>query len=206
MERQIINLFAAPIHKSSIDRHFTQEELAFFQKALSETTQAISNYSSKNKKILNAPEMAGLRQIIQTSLNDYFEKVFNTSNNVTLEITQSWLSLSRKTESHHTHTHPNSIASGVVYINLAKLDGIHFFRNDDFLWYDLPPKEQNYYNGYQYFVETKVGDIVIFPSNIKHGVKPVTEDIDRVSLAFNTFFSGELGRDDFSNGLSIKVE
>ena len=167
--------------------------------------QAISNFSSKNKNVLDADEMQDLRAIIQANLNDYFLKIYNTSNKVTLEITQSWLSMTRRSESHHPHTHPNSIASGVVYINLAQQDGINFFRNDDLVWYDLTPKEQNYYNAYQYFVETKIGDIVVFPSSIKHGVKQVVEDVERVSLAFNTFFSGDLGRDEFSNALSINV-
>ena len=206
MTQQIINLFAAPIYKSTIGRNFTDQELEFFRKELQEPVQAISNFSSQNKNILDAKEMKGLRTTIEASINDYFEKVFNTSNKVSLEITQSRLSVTRKNEAHHPHTHPNSIASGVVYINLAKTDGINFFRNDDLLWYDLTPKEQNYYNAYQYFVETKIGDVVIFPSNIKHGVKQVSEDVERVSLAFNTFFSGELGRDEFSNALSIKVQ
>lgn len=205
MDKQVINLFAAPVYKSSIGRKFTHQELEFFRKELREPVRAISNFSSQNKYILNCEEMKPLRAIIQENLNDYFEKIFNTSNKVTLKITQSWLSITRKNEAHHAHTHPNSIASGVVYINLAELDGINFYRNDDLLWYDLTPKEQNYYNAYQYFVETKIGDVVIFPSNIKHGVKQVTDDVERVSLAFNTFFSGELGREEFSNALSIKV-
>ncbi len=205
MAQQIINLFASPIYKSSMGRAFTEKELNFFKRELQEPMQAISNFSSKNKNVLDADEMQDLRAIIQANLNDYFLKIYNTSNKVTLEITQSWLSMTRRSESHHTHTHPNSIASGVVYINLAQQDGINFFRNDDLVWYDLTPKEQNYYNAYQYFVETKIGDIVVFPSSIKHGVKQVVEDVERVSLAFNTFFSGDLGRDEFSNALSINV-
>lgn len=205
MAQQIINLFASPIYKSSMGRAFTEKELNFFKRELQEPMQAISNFSSKNKNVLDADEMQDLRAIIQANLNDYFLKIYNTSNKVTLEITQSWLSMTRRSESHHPHTHPNSIASGVVYINLAQQDGINFFRNDDLVWYDLTPKEQNYYNAYQYFVETKIGDIVVFPSSIKHGVKQVVEDVERVSLAFNTFFSGDLGRDEFSNALSINV-
>lgn len=205
MQQQIINLFAAPVVKSVIGRPFTKAELEFFREALQNPTLAISNFSSRNKNILDAEEMKDIRLIIQQSLNQYFENIFNTANKVTLEITQSWLSLTRKNEAHHSHSHPNSIASGVLYINLAKQDGINFYRNEDSIWYDLTPKEQNYYNAYQYFIETKVGDIVIFPSNIKHGVKQVSEDVERVSLAFNTFFSGELGRHEFSNALSIQV-
>lgn len=46
----------------------------------------------------------------------------------------------------------------------------------------------------------------IFPSNIRHGVATVEHEVERLSLAFNTFFSGELGREEFSNYLSIELK
>ncbi len=205
MDQELINLFAVPVYKSNIKRSFTPAQLQFFKQELSNPAQAISNHSSKNKNVLGAAEMQTLRAVIQEHINAYFTTVFNTSNNVTLEITQSWLALTRRGESHHTHSHPNSIASGVLYINMTDNDGINFFRNDDMQWYDLAAKEQNYYNAYSIFVKAGIGDIVIFPSNTKHGVKEVVDNIERVSLAFNTFFSGQLGHGEYANALSIKV-
>lgn len=205
MDHELMNLFAVPVYKSSLGREYTQAELAFFKNELSDPVRAISNFASKNKNVLDADVMRDIRLIIQKNLNEYFSKIYNTSNKVVLEITQSWLSVTGRGGAHHTHSHPNSVASGVLYINLAKQDGINFYRSDELNWFELLPKEQNYYNAYRYFIETEVGDIVIFPSNVKHGVKEVSEDVERVSLAFNTFFSGELGRDEFSNSLSIKI-
>ena len=98
------------------------------------------------------------------------------------------------------------MASGVLYINVGEADGINFYRNEDNIWHELLRKEENYYNAYRYFVKTQIGDILIFPSNIRHGVGRLQEDIERVSLAFNSFFEGELGRDEFSNHLSIKLK
>lgn len=135
----------------------------------------------------------------------HFRIVFDTSNAATLKITQSWLTLSRRGESHHPHTHPNSIASGVLYINLAPEDGIYFFRNDEYQWYELIPKNDNYYNTSSHMISTKIGDIVIFPSNVKHGVREVKDDIQRISLSFNSFFHGEMGREEYSNALHLQV-
>ena len=38
--------------------------------------------------------------------------------------------------------------------------------------------------------------LVIFPSSLMHSVPPVKKDQVRVSLAFNTFIKGELGKDE----------
>ena len=206
MTQEIMNLFAVPVYKTSIGRGFNEAELQCIRDELKGAVPALNNYSSENKNVLASEALLPIRTMIQENLDNYFKTVYNTANKVQLKITQSWLSVTRKGESHHTHTHPNSVVSGVLYINLAPQDGINFYRNDDLLWYELIPKEQNYYNAHRYFIETRIGDLVLFPSNVKHGVKEVTEDVERVSLAFNTFFDGELGNEAFSNALAVKLE
>ncbi len=199
----MINLFAVPVAKSPIGRNYTDSELKYIESQLERPSKAIDNYASPNKNVLAHDELKDLQTIIQQHLDNYFKAVYNTSNNVALQITQSWLTLSRKGESHHSHTHPNSVVSGVLYVNVAGNDGINFYRNEENLWFELEPSETNYYNSYKIHVATKVGDLVLFPSSVKHGVNKVTEDIKRVSLSFNTFFSGEMGNPEFSNALRI---
>lgn len=206
MQHELINLFAVPVYKASLGRNFEQTELDYINAQLQVPVQAISNYSSQNKSVLNDPAMNALRQFAQTHLNKYFETVYDTENDARLVITQSWLSLTGKGGAHHTHSHPNSIASGVIYINLAANDGINFYRDEDRQWFELKPRKRNYYNAFSYFVEASIGDIIIFPSHIKHGVRTVESDIHRVSLAFNTFISGEIGEEGFSNQLRIEVK
>ena len=203
MKPEMINLFAVPVAKSPIGRNYTDSELKYIESQLERPSKAIDNYASPNKNVLADDELKDLQTIIQQHLDNYFKAVYNTSNNVTLQITQSWLTLSRKGESHHSHTHPNSVVSGVLYVNVAGNDGINFYRNEENLWFELEPSETNYYNSYKIHVATKVGDLVLFPSSVKHGVNKVNEDIKRVSLSFNTFFSGEMGNPEFSNALRI---
>ena len=203
MKPEMINLFAVPVAKSPIGRNYTDSELKYIESQLERPSKAIDNYASPNKNVLAHDELKDLQTIIQQHLDNYFKAIYNTSNNVALQITQSWLTLSRKGESHHSHTHPNSVVSGVLYVNVAGNDGINFYRNEENLWFELEPSETNYYNSYKIHVATKVGDLVLFPSSVKHGVNKVTEDIKRVSLSFNTFFSGEMGNPEFSNALRI---
>ena len=98
------------------------------------------------------------------------------------------------------------MVSGILYINLAKNDGINFYRNEDMVWYELLRSADTYYNAYKYFIKTAIGDILLLSSNVRHSVQEVEEDISRTSLSFNTFFSGELGRDEFSNALKISID
>lgn len=205
MDHQMMNMFAVPLYKARLGRQFTADEMQFFQAQLKSPVQAISNFASQNKKILDEPAMHDIRAVLQSHLDQFFRITFNSSNKVALQITQSWLTRSQQGDSHHVHTHPNSVVSGVLYINLAPQDGITFYRNVDNLWYELLRNEDSYYNAPSYFVQTSIGELILFPSNIRHGVRTVSAPVDRVSLSFNTFFSGELGREEFSNQLSIRV-
>jgi uncharacterized protein (TIGR02466 family) len=205
MQAEIMNLFAIPVTRSVMGRAFTNEEMRCFQDKLQSPVNAISNFSSRDKNVLNDPALAGLKAQLQASLDHYLKTIFNPSNAVSLRVTQSWLTLSRKGESHHSHVHPNSVVSGVVYINVAKDDGINFYRNQDATWFELLREADTYHNAYRYFIPVNAGDIVLFPSNLSHGVREVVEDVERVSLSFNSFFEGELGREEFANSLKISL-
>jgi uncharacterized protein (TIGR02466 family) len=206
MESAVMNLFATPLYRAQLGRQFTATEMQFFHSELADAVPAIANKSSINKNVLAAEAMADVRALLQACLDDYFLKIYNSSNQVCLKITQSWLAQSQRGEAHHSHVHPNSVVSGVLYINLAEQDGIDFYRSDDMVWYELLRKADTYYNAYKYFIKTEIGDILLFPSNLKHGVQAVTADISRISLSFNSFFAGELGRDGFANALSIRID
>lgn len=206
MKSEMMNLFATPVYRGKLERAFTDKELAFFKQELGTPVPAIGNFASNNKSVLTAAPMQSIREALQENLDNFFKIVFDTSNEVSLQITQSWLTLSRRGESHHPHTHPNSIVSGVLYINLAPEDGINFFRDDDYIWYELMRKNDNYYNASNYMINAAIGDIILFPSNVKHGVRQVRENIERVSLSFNSFFSGNMGREEFSNALSLQLK
>jgi uncharacterized protein (TIGR02466 family) len=205
MQHDLMNMFATPLYRASLGRSYTEEELNFFREALADCVESISNFSSRDKDVLNNPVLHGLRDILQQHLDEYFKTIYNTSNKVSLKITQSWLTLSRQGESHHAHTHPNSVASGVLYINLAENDGISFHRNEDNLWHELLPAEENYFNAKRYFINTAVGDILLFPSHVRHGVREVSDPIERVSLSFNSFFEGELGNKEFATAVKISL-
>lgn len=205
MQHDLMNMFATPLYRATLGRPFTQGELDFFREALADCVDSISNLSSRDKNVLSNPALKDLHDTLQQHLDEYFKTIYNTSNRVSLKITQSWLTLSRQGDSHHSHTHPNSVVSGVLYINLAKNDGVSFHRNEDNLWHELLPAQENYFNAKSYFINTEVGDILLFPSHVRHGVREVTEAVERVSLSFNSFFEGELGKEEFATAIKISL-
>lgn len=205
LQAETMNLFATPVVRSSLERGFTADEVAFFQQQLQQPIKAIANYASQNKQVLAEAAMASINARVQQSLDHYLQTIFTTSNRVSLKVTQSWLTLTRKGESHHSHVHPNSVVSGVLYINVGQQDGINFYRNQDSIWYELLRQQETYHNAFRYFIPVSVGDIVLFPSDLSHGVRELAEDVQRVSLSFNTFFEGELGREEFANSLKVSI-
>lgn len=205
MQHDLMNMFATPLYRATLGRTFTQGELDFFRETLADCVDSISNLSSRDKNVLSNPALKDLRDTLQQHLDEYFKTIYNTSNRVSLKITQSWLTLSRQGDSHHSHTHPNSVVSGVLYINLAENDGVSFHRNEDNLWHELLPAQENYFNAKSYFINTEVGDILLFPSHVRHGVREVTEAVERVSLSFNSFFEGELGKEEFATAINITL-
>ena len=89
---------------------------------------------------------------------------------------------------------PHAINALIEGINAKKKNDVITFskRNNPQNW-QIQPKEQNELNSsdVHFFIETC--DIVIFPSNLTHSVPPSDNDYTRISIAFNSFPSGEIG-------------
>jgi quercetin dioxygenase-like cupin family protein len=59
----------------------------------------------------------------------------------------------------------------------------------------LDPYHCDELNGDTWVQKVGVADIIVFPSNVPHSVGKVTSDKTRVSLAFNSFLRGTLGKE-----------
>jgi hypothetical protein len=70
---------------------------------------------SKAYYILEQPELVDLKTHCQTYLDRYINEVLSITNDFI--ITNSWLTKNPSGASHHSHSHPNSIFSGVYYLD-----------------------------------------------------------------------------------------
>ena len=108
--------------------------------------------------------------------------------NSELYITESWTVYLNNGQSVHNHNHANSIVSGVLYYNDAKIS----FVNDKrpFLWFD--ESEFNEFNSNEHMMNLSQGDLILFPSSLVHFVRPIEQEKTRMSLSFNTFVKGTI--------------
>ena len=186
-------LFPTPVMFNSIGRDFTKVELAYIESHSISTRRNDSNVSSNNNYILNEPKMANLNKFVTNQLNEYVKRVYKPKYPAEVFITQSWLNWTKKGESHHKHTHPNSFISGVLYIATDSTKDTITFYNSDYKQLQLAPKTFDILNSTSWWFSVKTGDIVMFPSSLTHNVENVIADDVRVSLAFNSFIKGVFG-------------
>jgi hypothetical protein len=153
-----------PISKFNLDRQFTKEERQIFVNCVKnngEIEANVGNAKTKSMSILEMPELVDIKSFCLSSLNKY-------TNDIDIYITESWLNFTMPGEWHHSHNHPNSLISGVFYVNTRKsLHSIVFSELEKTI-------------GVERF------DLLLFPSHLLHHTpKNIGNDL-KISLAFNT--------------------
>ena len=190
----IYNLFPTAVGHYKIERDLNRAELEFINGQ--EKRENEGNKTSVDHYILENTKLSNLSAFLEKSLKDYLDQTINPVEGNNIYITQSWINYTEEGGYHHKHTHPNSVVSGVFYIDTdPKRDRINFF-NDSYNGIQLETKEWNEYNSQSWWYETVTGDLYLFPSRLPHSVFKVSEGRTRVSLSFNTFVKGAIGSGD----------
>jgi uncharacterized protein (TIGR02466 family) len=193
VEANINGIFPTPIYISKLDRELTPLELKFVDKNKKDFYKNEGNITTNNNYILNEKPFTNIKKELDLRVQDYFDKVISPANNITPYITQSWLNYTETNQYHHKHSHPNSLVSGVLYINCHKeYDKIKFF-DDKYKTIRLEVKDWNIYNSESWWFSVKTGDVILFPSSLTHMVETKQGDNTRISLAFNVFIKGTVG-------------
>jgi uncharacterized protein (TIGR02466 family) len=190
----IIKLFSVPVYiskyagdMSGILEHV--ENLDYSEKQTHMTCQSNNNF------LLDSPEFTELKKFIDQQLHHYCVNILQVHEKV--RVTQSWVNKSGKGRAHHYHTHPNSLISGVFYLKFNKNNPpitFHNTRYQDTTFSQIMPNE---FNTEAFMPYLQAGDLIIFPSNLGHSVTANQDEEVRISLSFNTFAVGSLGRKDF---------
>jgi len=200
-ELRINCIFPVTICDIDIDRDFTEEELKFVSKHKELTTENTLNKTSQNTFILNSDEMTDIRQFCLLNTSKYFHEVLKVHPATSLYITQSWLNFSGNQQGHHTHSHPNSIVSGVFYFESDENDKIKFHRS-----YDsdpFPKTEYDILNSETWWFPATKGKLILFSSKTVHSVDIRESNVPRISLSFNTYFKGQIGHPSHLNYLKL---
>jgi uncharacterized protein (TIGR02466 family) len=195
----IISLFPTSLLKNKINLSFN----------LNETLQNFHfnqntgyNYFTENQRVLEENIFVDLKNEILKNINLYFLQILKTSDTVKPYITSSWINITKEGESHHIHTHSNSILSGVFYLQADELNDTITFYNSKYNQIKICPTEYTLYNSDSWKIPVSTGDLILFPSSLEHGVDICKSKI-RISLAFNVFITGTIGDTQSSNFLQL---
>lgn len=202
------DLFPICVGKISVTDIFTDEMKKEIMSQLYEDNE--KNKISQNKFILNEKIFASAKNKIEFYMQQYFKEIYSPKENLTVKITQSWLNITQKNEQHHTHAHPNSILSAVLYLNTDSEDRIRFhspYESSSVVNFHNYDKEfTNLYNAAACEFLVSKNDLIIFPSFLRHDVPTKNTDGHRVSIAINSFYDGVLGNIHSATHLKIRVD
>jgi len=153
------------------------------------------NQQSINSYVLNDEKCKDLKKFCLQAVHQYQLDVLHLDQ--TLDIQQSWINFCPSGGRHPSHYHVNSFLSGVLFLNSAQ-------ENNSPLCFESPVAKNNYsievhpnksdltdlhvpssIDVYSHQSETKT--LLIFSSLINHFVPTNQSNINRISLAFNTF-------------------
>lgn len=157
------------------------------------------NYTNSisNESLNSNPDFENLHLFLDNCLqevNSYLKLPFEK-----MVLTQSWANKSLKNQEHHSHTHSNSFMSGIIYLTTHK-SGQTYFETKNIWKTNLFFKSSR--QGHR--IVPEAGKVLIFPSELRHGVLKLEEDEERYTISFNAFPSGNIGK--FAEGVNIETK
>ena len=204
-EPEINAVFPVPVFKNELGRSLSDKEISAFNFFSKSITDNKGNKTSVDNYVLEHDDLQDLKSDFQHQINYFVKKIIIPKTDVELYITQSWLNYTKAGQHHHLHSHPNSVLSGVFYIN-AVSDKITFHRKDHDYIIEFETDNYELFNSRSWFFEVKTNDIFLFPSTLQHNVETIDDkrkDV-RISLSFNTFFKGHIGDNKKLTELKLK--
>lgn len=190
IKKELLQLFATPLlitkYESNLDK-----ELKFIEKLKYDPNGKNGNFRSSNSYVFEKKQLKKIKDFCQASLDLFTKQVWQSSTE--LIITQSWTNTNPKGSVHHEHIHPNSIVSGVMYFRLDKHLPPIMFSKTQFNMLKLNFDKYNSLNSDTFYLPAVSGELILFPSHLRHSVPMNVSDDVRVSLSFNSFAKHMLG-------------
>tara|TARA_R110001583_G_scaffold193311_1_gene361397 strand:+ start:120 stop:743 length:624 start_codon:yes stop_codon:yes gene_type:complete len=189
MKSDIIQLFSKPIYKTIMPLDFVPITKWLNSQKMSDGGD-IQNYGCKSLDtyIFSNKECEEISNYILKLVKDFGDKLGYQYEDY--KFTQSWLTWKYPGQSHTSHTHANSLISGVFYYDYVDQNTPSIvFSDKEFLELNFKPSHipnENY--KFSYHVEeinVEPGMLVLFPSYLPHAVPVNTTNYIRKSLSFN---------------------
>ena len=154
-------------------------------------SQMYSNVGGWQNNIVNLNNLH-IKKLVETTLektNSLKDELgFKKEKKVILN--NMWVNVNEKNNFNLSHDHPISFFSAVYYVKVPKNSGRIVFENVNPLhaWCvnNNSVEHFNHFTSNVWKLTPKEGDLVIFPSWLKHYVEANESDETRISISFNT--------------------
>ena len=173
------------------------------------TEKNLGNKITEDRWILDSGAFPDIKTFCEAEVKKFFDETwapdYDQNPDLELYITQSWLTYTEPGGFHQPHEHPNSLISGVFYLNAnPNTDSLTFYMKNRYNPIEFISKKVTPWNSKVASFPAKTGQLIMFPSHLTHVVEETTSEVTRSSLAFNTFVRGTIGNTDRLSRITIK--
>ena len=198
---ELLQIFPTPVLITKYEEDFS-EETKYIENLEYKDQKENKNFRSKDSYLFKHEPLKKIKIFCGESIIKYTEKILNSKQR--LVITQCWTNKNPPGAKHHEHVHPNSIVSGVFFFKIGgKLPPIQFAKSIQGAM-KLDPVKYNNVNAESFLLPCVPGELILFPSNLKHSV-PINQSTEiRYSMSFNTFCIDTLGSENSLTHLDIR--
>lgn len=190
---EIFDLFPTTVFKKNLNID-SNDVYNMIKNTQFERQDEVNCWISTDVDILD--QYPNTKKSIDDNFNFYIENILKIdTTNVNFFVCRSWIVKHSLGDFGKEHYHSNSLFSGVLYLDVDDDSGnIVFHKQKEptkIFIFDM--KEWNKFNCSTWSITPKVGDLLIFPSDLFHSITPSLSSRLRYVLAFNYFFRGTLG-------------
>ena len=198
---ELLQIFPTPVLITKYDDDIS-EETKYVENLEYISQKENKNFKSKDSYLMKHEIFKNIKNFFGESITKYTEKVLNSKQR--LVITQCWTNKNPPGAKHHEHVHPNSILSGVFFFKIGgKLPPIQFAKTNQVAM-KLDPVKYNNITAETFLLPCVPGELLLFPSNLKHSVPMNLSEETRYSMSFNTFCIDALGSENSLTHLDIR--
>ena len=198
---ELLQIFPTPVLITKYEGDIS-EETKYVENLEYLSQKENKNFKSKDSYLLKHEIFKNIKSFFGESITKYTEKILNSKQR--LVITQCWTNRNPPGAKHHEHVHPNSILSGVFFFRIGgKLPPIQFAKSTQSAM-KLDPAKYNNITAETFLLPCVPGELLLFPSNLKHSVPMNLSEETRYSMSFNTFCIDILGSESSLTHLDLR--
>ena len=189
---EVITLFPTTLYKNNIINDFTEDCIDNLKGEEYIRTTLDNGWITKKKDFHRDDKYADLFGAIDYHVNYFAKEILKIKDDIDLVCMSSWVTMNSGSDYAQDHIHASSMISGVLYLDAPpgsapiNFHGDLYKKNTFGTFFPIQYSEYNQFNSNTYRVDVESGIIVLFPSNLRHSVRPNSDSsIKRYAMSFD---------------------